>query len=331
MEVIMSSKLFKAVSTGVGVGLLAATLSTAASAASVNQSWSSGMIFYKGGSTPTYVINVPTGNSSTDYTLIVELASTVSNLNAFSIGYEFGGLSATSGEKQGLALFSATNDTNHAVVSWVNSHGSTVQFNASDSASTNGAPGLIALWNGVSSTWLTAGASSYTQSLSGNLLFGTGTAAIACPYSMTAALALNGNLSIDSATNHIFAPMSSLVSNYSTATSGGASLWFPLVTKTSGLAAGDWTSYNTQTFSAWDAQTNGSIAVPSSLFKVAYTTSGASLGTVSSSNLSNGNWPSTAPSVLSKINTCNGVYANRTALNNSGLIIGGNNGLSRIW
>lgn len=327
----MSNKMFKAVSTGLGVGLLAATLSAPASAAPVSQSWAAGMIFYKGGTTPTYVVNVPSGNSSTDYTLVIELASTVANLNAFSIGYEFGALSTGSGETNKLSLLSATNDTNSALVTWVNSQGSSVNFSLANSVSSNGGAGLFQLWGGASTSWLTKGANSYTQSLSGNLLFGTGTAALACPYSMTAKLDVNGNFSIDSHTNSIYAPMSALVSQYSSITSAAqASYFFPIVTKTSGLVAGDWTSYGTAKFSAWDAQTDGSIAVPSSLFKVAYTTSQATLGS-SSSAASLPAWPTSAATLVAKINTCNGVYANRVALNNSGLIIGGTNGLSRIW
>lgn len=328
----MSNKLFRAVSTGLGVGLLAASLSAPANA--VSQSWASGMIFYKGGATPTYVINVPTGNTGTDYTLVVELASTATNLNAFTIGYEFGALAATGAGEINKIAFAASNDVNSGSVSWVNSQGLATGFTLNNTASTNGFAGLQAIWGGLSQSWYVPGASSYSQSLSGNVAFGTGTAAVSCPYTMKATLALNGNFSIETATNSISVPMSQNfpnIKNFSTATSGANSFFFPLVSKTSGLAAADWTTIAMASLTVWDAQTNGSIGVPSSLAKVAYTATTASLGTAGTA-ASNPNWPSASGvDIFTKINTCNGVYANRTALNNSGLIIGGANGLSRIW
>lgn len=329
----MSKQLFKTVSTGLGIGLLAATLSVSAKADL--HGFASSMIFYKGGVSPTYVVNVPTGNQATDNALLLEVGVGDATKGTFTIGFNYTPAGLVTGSNEKVVFSVATSDANSISIVTLNGLGAQSTYPLSVVASNH----QIALWgHSASYSYYVPGSSLMSQTFAGTASLGSGTAGAQCFYSMVASIDTDGNFKIATATNSHSASivdvqsLTLFVSHTSndSITHAATALWFPLVSVTSSLAAADWTSYAVTNISQWDAQTNGTLQ--SSIFKSAYATSVGTLGTSNSSNaFPITNWPSAAQTVIAKINTCNGVYANRVALNSSGLIIGGNNGLGRIW
>lgn len=328
----MKNQLYKAVQTGCGIALLAATLGTSAQAA--QHSFGSGMIFFKGGSTPTYVVNVPNGNRSTDSTLVLEIQQTSATASTYTLGYSFGALTATSGAVVGLAFNNS--DVNTVTVSSVNAVGGTQSFalSGTDGTQTNGAPALHGLWGSTNFTYFVPGSDSYTLPLFGQITLGSGASSAQCNYSMRGRLETNGNYSIVTNTNSFSASITEgsgftgLTAN--TAGAAAQSFWFLNSATNTTYAAAAWTSFGTAALGVYDPLQSGSIALASSIFKVAYSNSTSAVSSANTAGLIT-NWNSTVAVWVNKINSCAGVYANRVALNNSGLILGGNNGLARIW
>jgi hypothetical protein len=331
----MANQRIKALSTGLGVGLLAATLA-APVLAGVQNSFSQPAIYYRGGTTPTYVVTVPSGNQSTDSVVLVELTLADSAKNTWSLNAS---VSGNIGATQGGAIVGIGYqiDSNISGVtgtaSTVLSNGGTTSYGLADSA-TSGVVALNGVWNGTKLTWYVPGSALISQQFAGVSNIGSGTAAANCGYSYKVSLDTDGNFKVNTVTNGVSVKVTdmTLINVQSTFPAASSTVWFPSVTKTSGLAAGDWVSYNVTDIGGRDAQIDGSFTNASSIFKVGYGTTAASLGTASSSAASPfPNWPTSAAVLVNKLNSCTPVYANRVALNSSGLIIGGNNGLGRIW
>lgn len=328
----MANQGIKALSTGLGVGLLAATLVSAVQAAPVN-SWGDPGIYYRGGANPTYVVTVPSGSQSTDSVVIVELTLADITKNTWSINATVSGsIGAAAGAVVGIN-YAVNTDAIIGVTgtaTTILSNGATTSYGMADTG-TNGVPALNGVWNGVSKTWFVPGSASLSQTFAGISVIGSGTGAANCGYTYKVTQDTDGNFKVNTATGSINVVVTDgtlldAQSSYNTAA------WFPTVTKTSGLAAGDWTSYAVTAIGHRDAQTQGSFNDASALFKTVYKTSVASLGTASSSAATPfPNWPTSAAALVAKVNSCTPIYANRVALNNSGLIIGGSNGLSKIW
>lgn len=328
----MANQGIKALSTGLGVGLLAATLVSSVQAAPSN-SWGDSGIYYRGGANPTYVVTVPSGNQSTDSVVIVELTLADVAKNTWSINATVSGaIGAGAGATAGIA-YNINSDISGVtgVASTVLSNGATTTYNLATTATDIGVPALNGVWNGSAKTWYVPGSASLSQTFAGISIVGSGTGAANCGYTYKVTQDTDGNFKVNTATGSINVVVTDgtlldAQSTYNTAA------WFPTVTKTSGLAAGDWTSYAVTAIGHRDAQTQGSFADASALFKTVYKTSVASLGTASSSaGTPFPNWPTSAAVLVAKTNSCTPIYANRVALNNSGLIIGGSNGLSKIW
>lgn len=322
------SKQFKAITTGLGVGMLAATLGTAAYAG--EQSFGSSMIFYKSTPTPTYLVTVPNGNAGTDSFVLVELGLSDATKNTWTLGASVGTVGANGGEVGGIAL--PTSDTAHGTISTVNAYGSSLTINlmSTDTAgSAVGDPALVGLWGAASRTWLIPGSGSYSASLGGVIGMGSGTAAAQCNYTMKVTVDTDGNFKVNTATGSLSVTITD-GTGFSSLSNGANSFYFLNAATNTTYVSSQWTSFGSAALGNWDAQRSGSINFPSSIFKVAYSATSATVSSTNTAAVDTAIGSSVA-NFVNKINSCVAVYANRMALNNSGLIIGGNNGLARIW
>jgi hypothetical protein len=332
----MNQNLFKAVKTGCGVALLAATLGNTAMAGS--QSFAYSAIFFKGGTTPTYLVNVPAGHRSSDATIVLEIALADAAKNTYTLGYSFGALGATAGETGNIVF--AASDINSVTISSVNANGLAQAYNlkltgASDSS---GAGGVQGLWASSYSFYL-PGSSNYSMSLQQQLTFGSGASSAVCYVTYTGRIDTDGNYKIPTATGSFSATVTDGTGLSATVllqdTAGAvahANLWFlnTVTNATSALAAAQWTSFNSSKFAIYDPLQSGSILAASSAFLKAYSTSSTAVSSANTGAILP-LWPTSAAVYVNKMNSCVGVYANRVAINSSGLILGGNNGLARIW
>lgn len=323
----MSNQQFKAITTGLGVGMLAATLSAAAHA---DQSFGSSMIFYKQSPTATYLVTVPNGNRGTDSFVLVELALVDATKNTWNLGASVGNISATGGAVAGITL--PTSDPAHGTIQTVDAYGAslTIDLTSTDSAgSAHGQPALVGLWGAVNRTWLVPGSNSYSNTVGGVLAMGSGTGAAQCYYTMNITVDTDGNFKVNTGTANMSVTISD-GTGFSSLSNGANSFYFLNAATNTTYAASQWTSFGSAALGNWDAQRSGSINFPSSIFKVAYSATSSAVSSTNTGAVDTAIGSSVA-NFVNKINSCVAVYNNRTALNNSGLIIGGNNGLARIW
>jgi len=330
----MNQNLFKAVKTGCGVALLAATLGNSALADLHSFAYSG--IWYKGGTTPTYLVNVPSGHRSSDATIVLEVALASAASNTYSLGYSFGALGATAGETGG---FSISNNVVSATVSTVNAFGSSQTYDlASSSASSSNAQlALFGLWGANSYTYYLPGSGPYTMSLQQQLTLGSGASQALCYVTYSGKMDTDGNYKIPTATNSFSATITDGTGLSATAvladTNGALaapSVWFLNAATNTTYVAANWTSFSSTVLPIYDVLRSGTIGLASSIFLKAYASSSSAVSSANTGGLMT-NWPTSAAVFINRLNSCNGVYANRTAVNNSGLILGGNNGLARIW
>jgi hypothetical protein len=323
----MANQRIKALSTGIGVGLLAATLSGVATAGVPNNP-AQAAIYYRAGTTPVYVVTAPSGNQATDSLVMVELSQADPTKNTWTLQPSLSGAfsTATGTMSAGIKLTQTvatgtvyTNDSNFATA--------TFDLGSTGTAS-NGVDALAGFWGGAASkTWIAPYSAAAQFNLNGTSVVGSGTGAANCGFTFIAKMDTDGNLKVITNTNSMTLNLTdgTTLNAYSSINSA---VWFPTVTKTSGLAAGDWTSYAVTAIGAYDPLASGSVSFATSLMKTVYKTSQASMGT-SASAATTLNVP--IATQVNKVNSCRPIYDNRVALNNTGVIVGGSNGMIRIW